>query len=462
MATILGVGSLGAAFRGKTSDGVTQYLGIKSTPISTRVGCELEQAAIQHTLPARTNVSQSDSECLSLNVYIPAGTGPDAWLPVFVFIHGGGLAMGATSWPQSDMQRFVRLSVEMKPPIIAVSINYRLGIFGFLTSKELRSAGYKPNNGLRDQKVAMLWVQKHIRLFGGDIEAVTLVGISADAAAVTLHLKNCPGLFRRAIAMSGSYLMTQPLTLDAHEGIYEHVVQELGLPGVSPDERLKVLVTHPVEQLLSLIPPTAAAAAAFVVDGDLISSPASFSWDKENLHLNWKLPETGDRYRDLLIGNTQMDGAEFINDVVALAPVVHFAQSWPGPVHAYYFNEGNPWDGPYKGQASHLLHQAFLLQNYRELLDDGQQAVAAVFAEDVFRFCHGIRPWPVVTAIGFPVRTYGPSSSTQVPARVAASHDEATTMRRETVFEYSDRLSLDGMLRVVAKFALNAAARQTR
>jgi carboxylesterase type B len=106
---------------------------------------------------------------------------------------------------------------------------------------------------------------------------------------VTLHLKNCPGLFRRAIAMSGSYFMTQPLTLDAHERIYENLVQELGLSGVSPGERLKVLVTHPAEQLLSLIPPSAAAAAfgafaaAFAADGDLVSSPASFSGDKENM-----------------------------------------------------------------------------------------------------------------------------------------------------------------------------------
>lgn len=156
----------------------------------------------------------------------------------------------------------------------------------------------------------------------------------------------------------------------------------------------------------------------------------------------------------------------FLNDVVALAPVVYFARSWPGSVNAYYFNEGNPWDGAFKGQASHLLDQAFLFQNYREFLDERQQAVAVALAEDVFKFCHGIRPWPVADAVSdgvelprhnFPVRIYGASGSTQAPAHVAARDDEDTTMRRRTVFDYSDRLSLDGMLRVVAKFAINAA-----
>lgn len=57
--------------------------------------------------------------------------------------------------------------------------SYRLGPFGFLTSEELRKAGYKANNGIRDQRVAMQWVQKHISDFGGDPDNVTLAGMSA-------------------------------------------------------------------------------------------------------------------------------------------------------------------------------------------------------------------------------------------------------------------------------------------
>lgn len=59
------------------------------------------------------------------------------------------------------------------------TFSYRLGAFGFLTSEELRNAGYKANNGLRDQRVAIKWVRKHIHEFGGDADNVTVAGMSA-------------------------------------------------------------------------------------------------------------------------------------------------------------------------------------------------------------------------------------------------------------------------------------------
>lgn len=61
--------------------------------------------------------------------------------------------------------------------------SYRLGIFGFLTSNELRSAGIKSNNGLRDQRTALLWISKHIAGFGGDRENVTIIGQSAGGGS---------------------------------------------------------------------------------------------------------------------------------------------------------------------------------------------------------------------------------------------------------------------------------------
>lgn len=84
-------------------------------------GYDLELSAIQHTLPKK-ELSQSDVDCLNLNVAVPAGTTSSSRLPVFVFIHGGGFAIGANSWPQYDLKRFVALSVEKKLPVVAVSI----------------------------------------------------------------------------------------------------------------------------------------------------------------------------------------------------------------------------------------------------------------------------------------------------------------------------------------------------
>jgi carboxylesterase type B len=81
----------------------------------------LELSAIQHTLPKK-DLPQSDLECLNLNISVHQGTTASSKLPVFLFIHGGGLVLGANSWPQFDYTRFVQLSVEKGLPIVAVSM----------------------------------------------------------------------------------------------------------------------------------------------------------------------------------------------------------------------------------------------------------------------------------------------------------------------------------------------------
>lgn len=160
--------------------------------------CQLEYSLIQHSLPVPDFPPHSDTECLNLSVTIPndrARAGKK--LPVFVFIHGGGLAFGSGTWPQYDQAKIVGQSVELGNPIIGVVIkcacpgnrllifhgltfsSYRTNIFDFLTSEELRKAKFKANNGLRDQKVAFEWVRAHIERFGGDPNQVTAVGQSA-------------------------------------------------------------------------------------------------------------------------------------------------------------------------------------------------------------------------------------------------------------------------------------------
>ena len=93
----------------------------RPTAISPLGGCDLELTAIQHTLPKK-ELTQSDVDCLNLNIAVPAGTYAHSKLPVFVFIHGGGLMIGANSWPQFDYERFVKLSIDSGLPIVAVSI----------------------------------------------------------------------------------------------------------------------------------------------------------------------------------------------------------------------------------------------------------------------------------------------------------------------------------------------------
>ncbi|KAL4755536.1 hypothetical protein BDW72DRAFT_189286 [Aspergillus terricola var. indicus] len=65
----------------------------------------------------------------------------------------------------------------------------------------------------------------------------------------------------------------------------------------------------------------------------------------------------------------------YINDVLFFTPVLTFAQGWKGNAYVYYFNEGNPWEGQWKGRTNHILDLAYLFQNFREFLSPKQQAV---------------------------------------------------------------------------------------
>jgi acetyl esterase/lipase len=97
----------------------------RPTAASLVNGCDFEQSAIQQTLPKK-ELPQSDTECLNLNIAVPEGTTSASKLPVLLFIHGGGLNIGANSWPQFDWTRVIKLSVEKGVPILAVGPKYVL------------------------------------------------------------------------------------------------------------------------------------------------------------------------------------------------------------------------------------------------------------------------------------------------------------------------------------------------
>lgn len=125
----------------------------------------------------------TSEDCLFLNVQAPPprknGVLP-ANLPVLVAIHGGGYGSG------SNQLDFTKLMAANENKFIAVSIQYRLNAFGFLSSDEVHLKG-TPNAGLLDQQLAFGWVQQYIHLFGGDKNKVTIFGQSAGAGSVMLH-----------------------------------------------------------------------------------------------------------------------------------------------------------------------------------------------------------------------------------------------------------------------------------
>lgn len=149
-------------------------------------------------------------DCLTLNVWTPAQK-KRAKLPVMVWIFGGGFVAGGTSEARQDGEYLARKGV------IVVSMNYRLGIFGFFAHPEL--AAESPNHasgnyGLIDQVAALQWVRRNIAAFGGDPKNVTIFGESAGSISVSAQMASplAQGLFVHAIGESGGALTGPHLT----------------------------------------------------------------------------------------------------------------------------------------------------------------------------------------------------------------------------------------------------------
>ncbi|XP_055608066.1 juvenile hormone esterase-like isoform X2 [Uranotaenia lowii] len=149
---------------------------------------------------------EGSEDCLYLNVYRPKGQQTSAGyknaadLPVMVYIHGGGYFAGSATPAVLGPEYFMDTK-----RVILVVIQYRLGVFGFLSTGDDEAPG---NVGLKDQVMALQWVQKNIRCFGGDPKLVTIFGQSAGAGSVHMHMISpmSKGLFSRAIPMSGNAL----------------------------------------------------------------------------------------------------------------------------------------------------------------------------------------------------------------------------------------------------------------
>lgn len=155
-------------------------------------------------------------DCLYLNVYTPA-LNENANLPVFVWIHGGYLMMGnGNTLGYAPDSEFV-----YSMNVVAVSMNYRLNAFGFLTLKELWNEGISYGNyGIEDQILALRWVQNNIKKFGGDPNSVTVAGQSSGGTSIygLLTAPSADGLFNNVIPMSGSPKF-ETYTQAAHDNI---------------------------------------------------------------------------------------------------------------------------------------------------------------------------------------------------------------------------------------------------
>ncbi|KAH8361974.1 hypothetical protein KR200_002646 [Drosophila serrata] len=151
---------------------------------------------IQKNYLLPTPVIYGEEDCLYLNVYRPEVR--KSLLPVMVYIHGGGF-FGGSAGPGATGPEYFMDTGE----VILVTMAYRLGPFGFLSTHDAAMPG---NFGLKDQNLALRWVQRNIRFFGGDPQQVTIFGQSAGGVATHMHLLSprSRGLFQRVISMSGT------------------------------------------------------------------------------------------------------------------------------------------------------------------------------------------------------------------------------------------------------------------
>ncbi|WP_288373742.1 carboxylesterase family protein [uncultured Algoriphagus sp.] len=197
---------------------------------------------------------------LYLNVWTPAEKVSES-LPVMVWIHGGGFSGGSGTVPLYDGEHL------SKKGIVVVTINYRLGIFGFLAHPELdkeNSQGISGNYGILDQIAALDWVKNNIQAFGGDPSNVTIAGQSAGAFSVNALVVSpkAKGLFQKAIAQSGGMVSQGSGLVQSADAVKMQNKKLLKDLGVNSIDELRQLSADSLLKIRSRFSP--------VIDGQVI------------------------------------------------------------------------------------------------------------------------------------------------------------------------------------------------
>jgi carboxylesterase type B len=392
--------------------------------------------------------NMDELECLHVNVTVPRSAmsskkANEKDLPVFVWVHGGGLSIGSNNWPQYELQRFVDRSVDIGKPVIAVAMHYRVGLFGFLVNKEMGATG---NMGYKDQVLAFRWIKKHIAGFGGDPTNITAAGESAGGISLSTLLcadVGTDGLFDRVVIMSGEATLRKSRGERWHSLANKDQATGLGIQAADTAGFKAKLLTTEAEDLAQQLP--LAAHYCGYVDGEWLKHDANITL-LENQHQPEHKP---DWCKHFVIGDTAGDGtilkarildhpqvldrlqaacAKYLTKaethklytaynlhhnlpaeqqrekLLSLAselrfydPVRRIYKGWKTthpPKHAsrYHFHIPNPFPGSFQNIVSHELDVAFLLQNFNEQLDAQHQELAQAMADHFIGFANG-EPW---------------------------------------------------------------------
>ncbi|KAK3579042.1 hypothetical protein CHS0354_029898 [Potamilus streckersoni] len=181
---------------------------------ATQFGPSCMQYLLQNDAWLLPNQNVSE-DCLFLNIYVPRELNKSNRKAAMIWIHGGGFTAGQGMLCDASY-------LALEGDVIVVTINYRLGLFGFLSTMDDFAPG---NFGLWDQHLAMIWVKENIADYGGDPSNITIFGESAGGYSVGMHIisRMSRGLFQRAISESGTTLSPRALVTNAL-----HVARRLG------------------------------------------------------------------------------------------------------------------------------------------------------------------------------------------------------------------------------------------
>jgi para-nitrobenzyl esterase len=211
-------------------------------------------------------------DCLYLNVYAPADASSKSKLPVMFWIHGGGYSGGGASEPRHNGDFLPTKGV------VLVTINYRLGVFGFLATTDLakEAGGTAGNYGLMDMIAALQWVKGNIAEFGGDPGNVTIFGESAGSDAVSTLMASpvAQGLFEKGIGESGAAFG------DGLGGSTLAGMEEVGDAWVASQgvKSLKELRDLPTDTILAAARRPGAPKSMAIVDGKVLSEPVATTY----------------------------------------------------------------------------------------------------------------------------------------------------------------------------------------
>ncbi|CAG9823351.1 unnamed protein product [Phaedon cochleariae] len=196
--------------------------------------------------PSRSEPLEGETEdCLVLNVYSPAKPGSKSSLPVLFWVHGGGYFEGSARIENYNPSYFIDEN------IIVVTINYRLGPLGFLSTGDDVIPG---NMGLKDQHLALAWTAENIHLFGGDAEKIVIAAHSAGAYAIGFQVlsERNRGLFRGVIQQSGSPLVDTGFQTDPKQYAVQ-LIQKLDQTGIfdpkNSTRHVEILQNAPIDEI---------------------------------------------------------------------------------------------------------------------------------------------------------------------------------------------------------------------